>query len=62
MKYLIVSGGEVKEGFLTWIVKNGGFDVILAADAGMEALYRDHILPDIIVDRKSTRLNSSHAT
>ncbi len=42
--------GEVKEGFLTWIVKkNGGFDVILAADAGMEALYRDHILPDIIV-------------
>ena len=34
MKYLIVSGGEVKEGFLTWIVKNGGFDVILAADAG----------------------------
>ena len=49
MKYLIVSGGEVKEGFLTWIVKNGGFDVILAADAGMEALYRDHILPDIIV-------------
>ena len=49
MKYLIVSGGEVKEGFLTWIVKNGGFDVILAADAGMEALYRDHILRDIIV-------------
>ena len=49
MKYLIVSGGEVKEGFVTWIVKNGGFDVILAADAGMEALYRDHILPDIIV-------------
>ena len=35
MKYLIVSGGEVKEGFLTWIVKNGGFDVILAADAGI---------------------------
>ena len=34
MKYLIVSGGEVKEGFLTWIVKNGGFDVILAADQG----------------------------
>lgn len=49
MKYLIVSGGTVNEGFLTKIVKNGGFDVILAADAGMEALYRDHILPDIIV-------------
>ena len=58
MKYLIVSGGEVKEGFLTWIVKNGGFDVILAADAGMEALYRDHILPDIIVgDFNSERCN-----
>lgn len=49
MRYLIVSGGEVKEGFLMQIVKNGGFDVILAADRGMEVLYRDHILPDIIV-------------
>ena len=49
MKYLIVSGGNVSEGFLTYMVKNGGFDVILAADAGMEALYRDHVLPDIIV-------------
>ena len=38
MKYLIVSGGEVKEGFLTWIVKNGGFDVILAADAGKKKI------------------------
>lgn len=38
MKYLIVSGGEVKEGFLTWIVKNGGFDVILAADAGIGSI------------------------
>lgn len=49
MKYLIVSGGNVSEGFLTYMVKNGGFDVILAADVGMEALYRDHVLPDIIV-------------
>ena len=31
------------------MIKTGGFDVILAADAGMEALYRCHVLPDIIV-------------
>lgn len=49
MKYLIVSGGTISENFLTYMVKNGGFDVILAADAGMKALYRDHVLPDIIV-------------
>lgn len=49
MKCLIVSGGAVEEGFLSGLVKIGGFDVILAADAGMESLYRDHISPDIIV-------------
>ena len=49
MKYLIVAGGNVSDEFIAHVIKTGGFDVILAADAGMEALYRCHVLPDIIV-------------
>jgi thiamine pyrophosphokinase len=30
------------------VVKNGGFDVLLAADSGMDALYRNKILPELI--------------
>ena len=49
MRYLIVAGGNVSDEFIAHVIKTGGFDVILAADAGMEALYRCHVLPDIIV-------------
>lgn len=49
MKFLIVSGGETTDDFVEEVIKNGGFDVILAADSGMDFLYRTRILPDIIV-------------
>lgn len=49
MKYLIVTGGEIPDEFATRVVMTGGFEVILAADAGMEFLYRMKIMPDIIV-------------
>lgn len=49
MKYLIVTGGAVEDTFVTEVVKRGGFEVIMAVDAGMEVLYRKHIHPDIIV-------------
>ncbi len=49
MKYLIVSGGEIPDEFAERVVMNGGFEVIMAADRGMEFLYRAKILPDIIV-------------
>lgn len=49
MKFLIVSGGEATDKFVEDVIKNGGFDVILAADSGMDFLYRTGILPDIIV-------------
>lgn len=49
MKYLIVTGGETTDGFATEVIKNGGFEVIIAVDSGMERLYQTHIPPDIIV-------------
>jgi thiamine pyrophosphokinase len=49
MKYLIISGGSVEDAFLVETVKNGGFDVLLAADSGMDALYRNEIMPELIV-------------
>lgn len=49
MKYLIVSGGDTDKEFLLELVKNGGFDVVIAADAGMNTLYAAGIEPDIAV-------------
>lgn len=49
MKYLIVSGGDIPDEFAERVVMNGGFEVIVAADRGMEFLYRAKFLPDIIV-------------
>lgn len=49
MKFLIVSGGEVSDSFVTELIKTGGFDVLMAADSGMEYFYRIHTKPDVIV-------------
>lgn len=49
MRFLIVSGGEATDEFVEEVIKKGGFDVVLAADSGMDFLYRTKILPDIIV-------------
>ena len=49
MKYLIVTGGECDDKFATEVIKQGGFEVIIAVDSGMELLYQMHIQPDIIV-------------
>ena len=49
MRFLIVSGGEATDEFVENVIKRVGFDVILAADSGMDFLYRTKILPDIIV-------------
>lgn len=49
MKYLIVTGGEATNEFAVDMIKNGGFEVIMAVDSGMELLYQLHLHPDIIV-------------
>jgi thiamine pyrophosphokinase len=49
MRGLIVTGGKIQDAFACEIIKKGGFDLILAADSGMDFLYRNHLTPDIIV-------------
>ncbi len=49
MRYLLVSGGTVSDTFVADVIKQGGYDVVLAVDSGMDCLYRIGILPDIIV-------------
>ena len=49
MKYLIVAGGTVDEQFAVDIIKNGGYEVIIAVDAGMDFCYKSRIMPDVIV-------------
>ena len=48
-KYVIISGGMIQDAFAGELVRDGGFDVILAADSGMEFLRREQIIPDIII-------------
>lgn len=49
MKYLIVSGGHAADDFVMDVIKQGGFEVVIAADSGMDFLYRTGIMPDLIV-------------
>ena len=36
MKYLIVTGGALDEKFVVDVIKNGGYEVIIAVDSGMD--------------------------
>jgi thiamine pyrophosphokinase len=49
MRGLIVSGGTVDDELVCQEIKNGGYEMVIAADSGMEVLYRHHLTPDIIV-------------
>lgn len=49
MKYLIVCGGEIDGDFAKRLIMSSGFEVIIAADRGMDFLYEHKITPDIIV-------------
>lgn len=49
MKYLIVSGGYASDEFVSEIIRRGGFEVVMAADSGLDFLYRTGIMPDVIV-------------
>ena len=48
-KYVIISGGMIQDAFARELIRDGGYDVILAADSGMEFLRREQIIPDIII-------------
>lgn len=48
-KVLIVSGGKIEEPFAVEYIKKEKFDFIIAADSGIEFLYRHQLKPDILV-------------
>ena len=60
---MLATGGSAIDA-ITMIKKHGGrnikFMCIIAAPEGVKALHEAH--PDVQIDRKSTRLNSSHRT
>lgn len=48
MRFVIISGGHIDDAFaLDWLGKNK-YDCMIAADSGMNFLYRNGIVPDII--------------
>ncbi len=49
MRGLIITGGNIRDEFACGKIKTGGYDMIMAADSGMDFLYRNHLTPDIIV-------------
>lgn len=49
MNYLIVTGGHTDYEFAYNLILNAGFEVIIAADSGMNFLYEKGITPDVIV-------------
>lgn len=48
-KYVIISGGSIDDECACNIIEKGCYDVILAADSGMNFLYRRRMKPDIII-------------
>ena len=49
MRGLIITGCNIRDEFACEKIKTGGYDMIMAADSGMDFLYRNHLTPDIIV-------------
>ena len=49
MRGIIIGGGKVSDELICEQMKKGGYDLVIAADAGMEVLYRHHLTPDMIV-------------
>ena len=48
MKVVIISGGHIEDGFiLEWLQENK-YDLLIAADSGMDFLHRNGIVPDVI--------------
>lgn len=48
MRYIIISGGHIDDVFALNYLKENKYDCIIAADAGMDFLYRNHLVPDVI--------------
>ena len=49
MKVVIISGGQIEDGFAREWLKENPYDMLIAADSGVDFLYRNQIVPDLIV-------------
>lgn len=48
MKVVIISGGHIEDGFiLEWLQENK-YDLLIAADSGMNFLHRNGLVPDVV--------------
>ena len=48
MKFVIVSGGYIDDGFALEWLKVNKYDYMIAADSGMDFLYRNSLVPNVI--------------
>ena len=48
MKFLIISGGHIDDAFAVEWIQAHSYDQIIAADAGMNFLHRNNIVPNVI--------------
>lgn len=48
MKYVIISGGHIDDGFALQYLEENKYDCMIAADSGMNFLHRNGIVPDVI--------------
>lgn len=49
MECLIVTGGCIDRDFACEVIKTGGYEIIIAADSGIDFFYEAAIMPDIIL-------------
>ena len=49
MRVIIISGGHMDDVFALNYLKENKYDCMIAADAGMDFLYRNHLIPDVVV-------------
>ena len=48
MRVVIISGGHIDDVFALHYLKEYNYDCMIAADSGMDFLYRNHLIPDVI--------------
>lgn len=48
MKCVIISGGHIEDAFATEWLKVNTYDLLIAADSGMNFLHRNQIVPDVV--------------
>lgn len=48
-QFYIISGGKIEDDFACGILQEGKPDYVIAVDSGLEFLYRNRILPDLVV-------------